>query len=240
MSIWIWVAIGVLLLIGISIAGGAWSQFVSTYEKKDGIVSVIELTASDFAKNALAKNNIPVEVVRTSGKFSDYYSHRAKHVALSDETYSSGTVVALGIASHEVGHAVTDYTNSVVYRLHSILRKITSILNKLVYLVLIAGIVLYFFDELVYIANILMYIVLGIVALSYIFKFLTVSNERAASKIGIQLLRDFGMPKDEVRICKKVLNAALLTYIGEIFMPIVKFLRLLGLLFDVTLGRLFK
>ena len=240
MSIWGWVALGVILLIGISIAGGAWSQFVSTYEKKDGIVSVIELSAANFAKNALAKHNIPVDVVRTSGKFSDYYSHKARHVALSDETYSSGTVVALGIASHEVGHAITDYNNSIIYRLHSVMRKITSILNKLVYLVLIAGIVLYFFEDLVYIANILMFTVAGIFLLSFIFKFITVGNERAATKIGIELLKEYGMPKDEVKICKKVLNAALLTYIGEIFMPIVKFLRLLGLLFDVTLGRLFK
>jgi len=239
--IYVYIAIGVFLLIGVSIAGGASMHFWDCVKKRDRILSDISMTASDFAKDVLKQRKIPVTVVSTEGAYNDYYSSKAKQIAISEELYLSPTVVALGVTSHELGHAITDYEKNVIYRSHKILRRITSILNKLVYLILIASLVLFlFFEDYNLIAEILIYVVLGIFALSFLFKFLTIGNEREASKIGIELLKEYGMPKNEIKIVKKVLNAALLTYIGELFMPIVKVLRFFGKIFDATVGRLFR
>ncbi len=239
-SIWVWVILAVIVFIGTSIAGGASLQFWDIVNKKDGIVSSINLTAADFAKDALTKKDLPVNVVKTSGKFNDYYSHKAHHIAISDELYSSGTVVALGVTAHEIGHAITDYNKSFVYRLHYSLRKFIRVINWLVYIVLIAAIVLLFFEEYSYISIYLFYTALAMFIASILFKLLTVKNEKDATDQGINLLRSYGMPKSEIKIVKKVLNAALLTYIGEIFMPFVKLLKALAWLFDNTLGRLFR
>lgn len=239
-SIWVWVVLIVIVFIGTSIAGGASLQFWDTVNKKDGIVSSVNLTAADFAKDALTKKNLPVNVVKTSGKFNDYYSHKAHHVAISEDLYSSNTVVALGVTAHELGHAITDYNNSFVYRLHYSLRRFIKVINWLVYLVLIAAIVLLFFEEYSFISIYLFYTALGMFVASILFKLLTVKNEKNATDEGLDLLRGYGMPKSEIRTVKKVLNAALLTYIGEIFMPFVKILKAIAWVFDNTLGRLFR
>ena len=239
-SIWVWVILVVIIFIGTSIAGGASVQFWDIVNKKDGIVSSINLTAADFAKDALTKKDLPVNVVKTTGKFNDYYSHKAHHIAICEDLYSSNTVVALGVTAHEIGHAITDYNQSFVYRLHYSLRKFIKVVNWLIYIVLIAAVVLLFFDNLAFISMYLFYSALGMFIFSILFKFLTVKNEKNATDEGLTLLRNYGMPKSEIRIVKKVLNAALLTYIGEIFMPFVKLFRAIGWVFNHTLGALFR
>ncbi len=238
--LWMWITLGVILFVGISIAGGASRQFYDSYKKRNGIVSDIGFTAADFAKDVIKKRQLPITCVRTEGEFNDFYSHKARVIAISDDLYMSPNVVALGVTAHELGHAITDFDNNIIYRSHSFLRGFVNVLSKLVYLILIAAIVLFFFEEYIFISKILLYVVLGIFALCLFFQILTVGNERSATKTAIQLLKDYGMPKNEIKIVKNVLNAALLTYIGAIFMPIVKVLRFIGKIFDVTLGRLFK
>lgn len=238
---YVYLTIGIVLLIGVSIAGGASKQFVDTVKKRDNILSSISLTASDFAKNVIMSKNLPITVVRTSGEYTDYYSSRAKQIALSEGLYLSPTVVALGVTAHELGHAITDIEKNALYKFHKYFRRLISFLNKVVYLALIAALVLLIgFEEYFNIGIILLYVVLGIFVLSIIFKIVTVGNENKASQIGIELLKSYGMPKDEIKIVKKVYHAALLTYIGEIFMPVVKFFGFIGKLFDLTIGKLFK
>lgn len=53
--------------------------------------------------------DIPVEPV--GGHLSDHYDPRSKSVHLSPEVYGTNSMAAVGIAAHEVGHALQDARN---------------------------------------------------------------------------------------------------------------------------------
>ena len=47
-----------------------------------------------------------VRIERVSGHLTDHYDPRNKVLRLSDSTYSSASVAAVGVAAHECGHAI--------------------------------------------------------------------------------------------------------------------------------------
>ena len=47
-----------------------------------------------------------VQVEHVSGSLTDHYDPRTRVLRLSDSTYASGSVAAIGVAAHECGHAV--------------------------------------------------------------------------------------------------------------------------------------
>ena len=47
-----------------------------------------------------------VQVCHISGHLNDHYDPRNKILRLSDATYNSPSVAAIGVAAHECGHAV--------------------------------------------------------------------------------------------------------------------------------------
>lgn len=49
-----------------------------------------------------------IDIQATQGHLSDHYDPRDKTVHLSAEVYHSQTMAAVGIAAHEVGHAIQD------------------------------------------------------------------------------------------------------------------------------------
>lgn len=69
------------------------------------------MTGAEAARRILDSQglrNIPIEMVQ--GHLSDHYDPSAKVVRLSREVYSVNSMAAVGIAAHEVGHAIQDAT----------------------------------------------------------------------------------------------------------------------------------
>jgi uncharacterized protein len=67
------------------------------------------VSGAEAARRILDANglyHVPVE--RTQGFLSDHYDPSHKVVALSDEVYSGYSMSSVGIAAHEVGHAIQD------------------------------------------------------------------------------------------------------------------------------------
>src|SRR5688500_4733816 len=65
------------------------------------------MTGAEAARFILKQNglhDIPVE--ETPGQMSDHYSPQEKVVRLSPEVYRTPSLTAVGIAAHEVGHAL--------------------------------------------------------------------------------------------------------------------------------------
>ncbi len=54
-----------------------------------------------------------MRVEHISGNLTDHYDPRTKTLRLSDATYNSTSVAALGVAAHECGHAVQHATGYV-------------------------------------------------------------------------------------------------------------------------------
>ncbi len=69
------------------------------------------MTGAEAARRILDSQglrNIPIEMVQ--GHLSDHYDPSTKVVRLSQDVYSVNSMAAVGIAAHEVGHAIQDAT----------------------------------------------------------------------------------------------------------------------------------
>ena len=90
----------ILSLIAQVLVKGRFSRF-------DKIISKRNLTGAQAAQLLLQKNNIyDVKIVHINGQLSDNYNPSTKILSLSDSTYNSTSIAAIGVAAHETGHAI--------------------------------------------------------------------------------------------------------------------------------------
>ena len=81
-------------------------------------------------------------------------------------------------------------------------------------------------------ATTLFIVSLGSIVIMFLLKIFTVPMEAEASKIAYNFLKDNNvLNPDELKHGKKVLNAAIGTYVASIFYPIINFLKGLGRMF---------
>ena len=65
------------------------------------------MTGKDAAERILHANGIyDVTVHHIPGNLTDHYNPANKTLGLSDATYNSASVAAIGVAAHECGHAI--------------------------------------------------------------------------------------------------------------------------------------
>ena len=78
-----------------------------TFRKYNKMPSSRGMSAADIARQILDSNGLyNVQVTRVSGELTDHYDPRTDTVALSAPVYDSVSVGAIGVAAHEVGHAI--------------------------------------------------------------------------------------------------------------------------------------
>ena len=98
----------VLVLIGVVLCMAASAKVNSTYAKFSRVRNHAGITGAMAAQQILRQSGIyDVRVERVSGKLTDHYDPSNKVLRLSDSTYGSTSVAALGVAAHECGHAST-------------------------------------------------------------------------------------------------------------------------------------
>src|SRR5262245_26499137 len=90
---------------------GLYAQFrlQSAYARASKIRSRRGLTGAQTANAILDAEGIGnVGVEPTHGFLSDHYHPIAKKLRLSEANYSGDSLAAVGVAAHEVGHAIQD------------------------------------------------------------------------------------------------------------------------------------
>src|SRR5512134_870142 len=80
-----------------------------------------------------------VQVVPTRGFLSDHYNPANKTLALSEATYGSNSVAAVGVACHEAGHALQHAQHYKPMWLRSALVPTANIGSSMGYIVMIGG-----------------------------------------------------------------------------------------------------
>ena len=98
-----------LLFVGptMLLALGAQWMIRSAYQRTSQIPA--KMNGAMAARRILDANglqNIPIE--QSQGQMSDHYDPSAKVVRLSPDVYQGYSIAAVGIAAHEVGHAIQD------------------------------------------------------------------------------------------------------------------------------------
>lgn len=198
----------------------------STFAKYSKQYSSRGVTGAQAARFVLDKNglqNIPIEQI--SGKLTDHYDPRANVIRLSSDVYNGTSTASIGVACHEVGHAIQHATGYTPIKIRSAIVPITNIGSKLAVPLIIIGIICSSLGEFfVWLA----YIGLIGFALTAIFQLVTLPTEFNASSRALATIRDNNiLTPEELKGAKKVLSAAAMTYVAALAVAVAQLLRLI-------------
>lgn len=212
-----------ILIPAILIAMYAQNKVRSTYAQYSRVTNRSGMTGSDAARLILDKAGLfEVPIEQVAGNLTDHYDPRSKKLRLSQGVYSSNSIAALGIAAHEVGHAIQDQQEYLPMKIRGALVPVASIGGNFGFGIFILGLFL----------SIPVFQTIGIVLFSatVFFQLVTLPVEFNASSRAMAVLEGYSiLESDELGKARQVLNAAALTYIAAALSGIANLARLLVL-----------
>ena len=218
--------LGIILLPGIIFAISAQTKVNSAFNKYKQVEYSQTKPVYQKARFFLdAMGMTDIEVKRTSGFLTDHYNPKTKTVSLSDEVYNSTSVASLGIACHEIGHALQHTQGYPLLKLRTFLIPIINIGSFLMWPLVMIGLLLEF-TSYFYTGQVLIIMGIAIFGLSVIFSAITLPIEKDASKRAYKLLVETGeLTEEEGKGVKAVLDAAAMTYVASLVVSILSFIR---------------
>ena len=146
------------------------------------------MTGAQVAEKMLRDNGIyDVKVVSTPGMLTDHYNPTNKTVNLSQGVYASNSIAAAAVAAHECGHAVQHAYGYGPLAMRSALVPVVNIASSLVTWVLLAGVIMIErFPMLIWVG-------IGLFAITTLFSFVTLPVEVNASSRAIAWLNNAGI-----------------------------------------------
>ncbi|AMN36257.1 zinc metallopeptidase [Clostridium perfringens] len=203
----------------------AWAQFKvsSTFNKYSTVRSINGYTGAQVARILLNDAGLQeVEIQQVPGRLSDHYDPRAKVLRLSSDVYGSTSVASIGVAAHEVGHAIQDKESYSALVFRNAIVPVVNFSSSLSWILFFIGILLSY-STLVTIGIILFSVVV-------LFQLVTLPVEFNASSRALKLLEARGILYDkEVDGARKVLSAAALTYVAATLMAVLQLVRLIAI-----------
>lgn len=181
-SVWI-------LFIGIAIAGWMVQNTLQRRFKKYSKIPLRNgMTGREVAEKMLHDNGIyDVQVISVRGRLTDHYNPLNKTINLSEAVYGSNSVAAAAVAAHETGHAVQHAKGYAPLKMRSALVPIISSTSRWVMWVILAGIImLQTFPMLIWIG-------IGMFALTTLFSFVTLPVEKNATNRALAWLSSAGI-----------------------------------------------
>lgn len=202
-----------LLCFLLAVANFSGERFMEKYEEMNNIEANTNLTPIEFAELVVSKYiKRHMEIVQISNVAGDAYS-KGK-LFLSGNTIRLKTLASFTIIAHELGHALQDVSGNKLKRLH-FLRRLGRVIGFLMMPSLLAGLILLFFGETLFIVGCgLMALGVFIFILALVIKLMTISIEKDASNNAMMFLQEIFEGQQLIR-CKKFLNDARLTYWAE-------------------------
>lgn len=202
---------------------GLYAQFKvnSTYSKYQKVNNSRGWTAAEVARKILDDNGLyDVNIAHIAGNLTDNYNPKTNTVSLSDSVYSSTSVAAIGVAAHECGHAVQHAEQYAPIKIRSALVPVTNFGSSFGVIILAIGLI--FSSYNIAMIGVLLY------SLMAVFQAVTLPVEFNASSRALTTLREQNMLEDdELKMSKKVLSAAAMTYVAALVSSISTIFRLL-------------
>jgi Zn-dependent membrane protease YugP len=203
-----------VMLPGILLSGAASMMVKHAFNRYSRVASRRGFSGAQAAQVLLQRAGIQdVEIVATRGFLSDHYNPTNKQLALSEAVYGSNSIAAIGVATHEAGHAIQHATGYAPLWLRSALVPTVGIGSRLGMGMMVVGLLLQggsgkLGDGLVLLGAILFSAVL-------LFQIVTLPVEFNASSRAKRLVVESGIVYPEERQgIDAVLNAAALTYVA--------------------------
>ena len=217
-----WGDITYLLLIpALILSVYAQGKVNSTFNRYLKVQSKKGYTGAQVARRILDENGlyeVPIQLI--NGNLSDHYDPGKRVLRLSNAVYNSSSVASLGVAAHEVGHAIQHATGYTPLRVRNSIAPIASFGSQTAWFL--------FFIGLIFSAPSLMDLGIIFFLAAVIFQVVTLPVEFNASSKAIALLKSNGLiTSGEVEPVRKVLGAAALTYVAAMATAVLQLLRLL-------------
>ncbi len=200
----------------VPLAFGMWAQWrvTSSFRTWSEVSSSSGMTGADVARRILDQNGLhDVQIVPISGELSDHYDPKTRTVALSEPVFGARSIAALGVAAHEVGHAIQHQQRYAPMSMRSALFPAAALGSNLWQILLMVGIVLMFVTPQLG----MWAIAIGICfyAFAVLFHVVTLPVEFDASRRAKVQLQQLGIvSSNETQGVSRVLGAAAMTYVA--------------------------
>jgi Zn-dependent membrane protease YugP len=204
------------IIIGAGMALSLWAQarVKGTFHKYAHIGTQSRMTGAQVAGNILLQNNIrDVKIEPVAGSMTDHYDPRTKTLKLSEPVYGSNSMAALGVAAHEVGHAIQHAAGYVPLKFRSAWVPVANLGGGISMIVIILAALMGGATTLL--GQNLAIVGVILFATTTVFTLVTLPVEFDASRRALLALESGGyVSSAELQGARKVLNAAALTYVA--------------------------
>ena len=215
-----WDSTYILVIIGAVISMIASANVRNTFNRYSQPSHSCRITGREAAEIILRNAGITdVRVEQTNGMLSDHYSPREKVLRLSEGVYHSNSVAAVGVAAHEVGHAIQHSQGYFPLKLRSLSVPAANFGSYLSLPLVILGLAMGH--------EMLSQIGIFLFTFVVLFQLITLPVEFNASRRAMAALEGNSMlDAEQQEGAGKVLKAAALTYVAALFASILQLLRL--------------
>ena len=177
-----WDVSSIFCILGAILCMIASANVNSTYKKYARVRSFSGLTGAQAAEMILKNAGITdVQVCHVSGQLTDHYDPTRRVVNLSDATYDSPSVAAVGVAAHECGHVVQHHTGYVPLKVRAALVPAANIGSNLGLPIVIIGLIFGLSDKFIMAG-------IWIFAIAVLFQIVTLPVEFDASHRALVML----------------------------------------------------
>ncbi|TAK25285.1 MAG: zinc metallopeptidase [Chloroflexota bacterium] len=198
----------IFMLPGLALALWAQAKTRGAYQKYSEYRNMQGMTGAQVARSILDMNGLGnVTIEETPEELGDHYDPTTKILRLSPGVGRQPTIAAMGIAAHEVGHAIQDAHGFAPMRARAGLVPVAQFGSQIGYFALIGGLML----QITGLAAI------GLILFSFgaVFALVTLPVEFDASRRAMAALQTGGfVSQEEYRGAKTVLDAAAWTYVA--------------------------
>ena len=223
-----------MIIPGIILGIYAQNKVTKTYKIYSQVESEGGLTASQLARTVLDNAGLQdIELRREKGFLTDHYHPKKKYIALSEDVYDSKSVAALGVAMHEVGHAIQKKEKYFFLSFRQVLVPVTNFASTLLWPLIIIGFLLGAFSATGSpIGEIFVWAGIGFYGITVLLNLITLPVEFDASNRALKMLEGGNfLTETELDGAKEVLGAAALTYVATFVVAVLELLRFILFIF---------
>ena len=199
----IWIIMIAVMVLSMVVQGVLKSRF-SKYSEVP-----LSMTGAEVASRMLQAHGIrDVQIVSIQGKLTDHYDPTTRTVNLSEDVYFGRSVAAAAVAAHECGHVIQHSTGYAPLKLRTALVPVVTFSNSIVSWILLAGVIF------INVFPSLLWIGIGLFALTTLVSFVTLPVEINASARAVKWLDNTGIVSYETKpMAVDALRWAAYTYV---------------------------
>ena len=201
-----------IFFILIVLAPSLWLKY--TFKKNDHILTEMPFNPKELGDQILDELQINGVAFETTKTF-DHYDPEKKSVRLIGDRFERKSLTAISIICHEIGHAIQDHENYKPLRQRTDIIKKTSWLSRLSNTLMLFAVPAVLATGAYSLLKICVIIILISTLIGLFTHLITLEVELDASFNRAMPILKENVPSEYIDQCKKVLNAAALTYVAN-------------------------